>query len=73
MATQNLDKMQGFQLASQQRTTKKASFSQLAKLSQEEGLDLDFPLTLTKAVQKEIEEVISHLPVEGRNKYGVSA
>jgi len=64
MASQNLEHVQGFQLSSQERTTKKASFSQLAKLSQEEALDLDFPLTLTKAMQKEIGETISRLSVE---------
>ena len=64
MECQNLPEIDGFKLSSQQRTTKKVSFTQLAKITQAAGINLDFPIKLTKELQKELAEVMEQLPVE---------
>ncbi|MGK7876574.1 MAG: ribonuclease D [Xenococcaceae cyanobacterium] len=64
MEFQDISEIDGFQLSSQKRTTKKVSFTDLAKFTQGTGMKLDFPVTLTKALQKEMEEFIEQLPVE---------
>lgn len=64
MQAQNLKETKGFKLTSQTRTTKKVAFSELAKLTQAEGIELDLSVTLTKALQKELGDAIAQLPVE---------
>jgi ribonuclease D len=64
MQAQNVQEIKGIKLASQKRTTKKVAFSELAKLTQMEGIDLDLSVTLTKALQKELGEALNQLPVE---------
>jgi ribonuclease D len=68
MPAQNLSENRGFKLSSQERTTKKVDFNQLAKLTQALGKDLDLSVTLTKALQEELGDVIEQLPVEEQKK-----
>jgi ribonuclease D len=53
-----------FELSSYQRTSKKVSFDQLAKLAQSKGIELDFTVPLTQKLQKELGDIIDQLPVE---------
>ncbi len=64
MEAQNFPEIDGFKLSNQQRTTKKVSFTQLAKITQAAGINLDFPIKLTKELQKELAQVMEQLPVE---------
>ncbi len=64
MEAQDIPEIDGFKLSNQQRTTKKVSFTQLAKITQAAGINLDFPIKLTKELQKELAEVMEQLPVE---------
>lgn len=64
MQAQNLSETNDFKLSSSQRTTKKVAFDQLAKLALTKGIELDFPVTLTQNLQKELKDVIEQLPVE---------
>ncbi|NEO99626.1 MAG: ribonuclease D [Symploca sp. SIO2E9] len=64
MAVQEVSETTGFKLSSSKRTTKKAAFEQLARLTQTLGIELDLPVTLTKAVQKQLGEAIEELPLE---------
>ncbi|NEO32811.1 MAG: ribonuclease D [Symploca sp. SIO3C6] len=64
MAAQEVSETAGFKLSSSKRTTKKAAFEQLAKLTQTLGIELDLPVTLTKAVQKQLGEAIEQLSLE---------
>ena len=64
MQAQNIKETKGFKLTSQTRTTKKVAFTELAKLTQTEGIELDLSVTLTKVLQKELGDAIAQLPVE---------
>lgn len=64
MQTQNIFETESFELSSYQRTTKKVSFEQLAKLVQAQGIDLDLSITLTQKLQKDLEKVIEQLPLQ---------
>lgn len=64
MDAQKVKEIKGFKLTNQTRTTKKVAFTPLAKMTQELGIDLDLPVTLTKALQKELGDAIAQLPVE---------
>ncbi len=64
MQVQNVSETEDFELSSYQRTTKKVPFDQLAKLVQAKGIELDFPISLTQKLQKELGDMIEQLPVE---------
>ncbi|MFE1747045.1 ribonuclease D [Coleofasciculus sp. H7-2] len=64
MQAQELSETKYFQLSSYERTTKKVAFNQLARLAEIHGIDLEFPVTLTQNLQKELGDLISELPVE---------
>lgn len=64
MQVQNVSETENFELSSYQRTTKKVSFDQLAKLVQSNGIELDFSIPLTQKLQKELRDLIEQLPVE---------
>ncbi|PSB28420.1 3'-5' exonuclease [filamentous cyanobacterium Phorm 46] len=44
--------------------TMKVDFMTLAKLTQTEGIELNFPVTLTKEIQKQLGEIITHPSLE---------
>jgi ribonuclease D len=64
MDAQDVKEIKGFRLTNQTRTTKKVAFSPLAKMTQDLGIDVDLPITLTKQLQKELGDAIAQLPVE---------
>lgn len=64
MQAQNVSETEDFELTSYQRTNKKVSFNQLAKLAQDRGIELDFPVSLTAKLQKELGEMVEQLPID---------
>ena len=64
MQAQNVSETESFELSSYQRTTKKVSFDQLAKLARANEIELDFPVSLTQKLQKELGDIIEQLPIE---------
>lgn len=64
MQAQNVLETESFELSSYQRTTKKVSFDQLAKLAQTKGIELDLSVPLTQKLQKELGDIVAQLPVE---------
>lgn len=64
MQAQNISETSDFKLSSYTRTTSKVPFVELAKLVQSQGINLDFPITLTQKLQKELGDNIEKLPVD---------
>ncbi|MEL7036548.1 MAG: ribonuclease D [Cyanobacteria bacterium J06592_8] len=64
MKTQEISETDSFKLSSSQRKTLKASFAQLSEFAQAQNLDLDFPVTLTQALQKQLGEILEQLPTQ---------
>jgi ribonuclease D len=64
MQVQDVLETDSFELSSYQRTTKKVSFDQLAKLVQAKGIELNFSVPLTQKLQKDLGDIIDQLPVE---------
>jgi ribonuclease D len=64
MQAQNVSETELFELSSSKRTTKKVPFAQLARLAQNQGIELDFSVPLTQKLQKELGKIIAQLPVE---------
>ncbi|MFW6359664.1 MAG: ribonuclease D [Chroococcales cyanobacterium] len=64
MQVQNCMETNYFKLSSYPRTTTKFSFAELANLVVKQGMNLDFPITLNKTVQKELGETIHQIPTE---------
>ncbi|MFH7028056.1 MAG: ribonuclease D [Heteroscytonema crispum UTEX LB 1556] len=64
MQAQNLSETQHLKLTSYERTTVKVQFTELAKLVQTEGINLDFPVTLTQNLKKELGQNLEQLSVD---------
>ncbi|MGF1991751.1 MAG: ribonuclease D [Nostoc sp. ZfuVER08] len=64
MQAQNISETADYKLSSYDRTTIKTTFTQLANLAQNQGLDLDFPITLTQKLQKDLGQNLEQLSVE---------
>ena len=64
MEIQAVSEVAGFKLSNSRRTKKKVSFTQLAAVVEAVNLDVDFPIELTKEIQKQLAEVIEQLPIE---------
>ncbi len=64
MQAQNLSKINDLKLLQSNRKTVKVEFSHLAKITQEHGLSLDFPIALTQKLQKQLGEIIAQLSVQ---------
>ncbi len=64
MSAQNVPETAGFKVSHSQRTSKKIAFSHLAKASQDMNLEFDFPVTLTKPLQKQLGDAIVDLPIQ---------
>ncbi|MDB9514944.1 ribonuclease D [Kamptonema animale CS-326] len=58
MQAQNVTENSYFKLSSS--TTMKVDFMNLANLAESQGIELNFPVTLTKEVQKQLGKLISH-------------
>ena len=70
MQAQNIDESSNFKLSSVERTTQKVNFADLARIVHSQGIDLDFPITLTQKLQKEFGDMINEIPV---NKEKISS
>ncbi|MEH2432747.1 MAG: ribonuclease D [Nostoc sp.] len=64
MQAQNISETAHYKLTSYERTTVKATFTELARLAQNEGIDLDFPITLTQKLQKDLGQNLEQLSVD---------
>ncbi|BAZ23496.1 3'-5' exonuclease [Kalymmatonema gypsitolerans NIES-4073] len=64
MVAQNVTESSYFKLSSYERKTVKVAFTQLAQLVQTQDIDLDFPITLTQKLQKDLGENLEQLSVD---------
>ncbi len=64
MQAQNLSETLYFKLKSYERTTKKVPFSELVRLVETKNLDLDFDITITKDMQKNLGDNLQQLAVD---------
>lgn len=64
MQTQNISETSFCKLSGYERKTVKANFAQLARLVQTKGLNLDFSVTLTQKLQKDLGENLEELSVD---------
>jgi ribonuclease D len=64
MQAQNISETYDHKLTSYDRTTVKATFSELARLAQTQDIDLDFPVTLTQKLQKDLGTNLEQLSVD---------
>ncbi|MDJ0516501.1 MAG: ribonuclease D [Trichodesmium sp. MO_231.B1] len=61
MQAQNISETSTFKLSSVERTTQKVNFAELATIVKRQGIDLDFPITLTQKLQKDFGNIIDKL------------
>lgn len=64
MQAQNLSETSYCKLTSYQRQTVKVAFAELVRLVETQGINLDFPITLTQKMQKDLGENLEQLSVE---------
>lgn len=64
MQAQNISETSAHKLTSYERTTVKATFSELARLAQTQDINLDFPITLTQKLQKDLGQNLEQLSVD---------
>lgn len=64
MQAQNLSETPDFKLTNYERETVKVPFIELARLVQSEGINLDFPITVTKKLKTDLGENIQRLSVD---------
>ncbi len=64
MQVQNVPETSLFKLTTYERKTVKTQFAELARLVQNQGLSLDFPVTLTQKLQKDLGENLEQLSVD---------
>lgn len=64
MQTQKVSETDHLKLSPSQRKTTKVEFAQLAGVTQEHGLELNFPVTLTQKLQKELGDILAELSLQ---------
>ncbi len=64
MQVQNICETSHFKLNNYERTTTKVTFSELVRLAESQNIDLDFDITLTKDIQKNLGDNIEQLAVD---------
>jgi ribonuclease D len=64
MQVQNISENSYYKLTIYERTTVKATFTELARLAQTQGINLDFPVTLTQKIQKDLGQNLEQLSVD---------
>ncbi len=69
MQAHNISETSTFKLSSVERTTQKVNFAELATIIKSQGIDLDFPITLTQKLQKDFGKIIEQLSVNTENNY----
>lgn len=64
MQVQNVSETAYCKLTSYERKTVKVTFTELVRLAQTQGIDLDFPITLTEKIQKDLGQNLEQLAVD---------
>ncbi|OUL35536.1 ribonuclease D [Nostoc sp. T09] len=64
MQAQDVSETSYCKLTSYERKTVKVAFAELVRLVETQGINLDFPITLTQKLQKDLGNNIEQLPVE---------
>lgn len=64
MQTQQVSEINELKLSPSQRTTTKVEFANLAAVVQEHGMQLNFPITLTQKLHKELGDIVSQLSLQ---------
>ena len=64
MQAQNLTETPDLKLTQSKRTTLKVAFDHLAKVAQLHEMHLDFPITLTQKLQKQMADIIHQLSIQ---------
>ncbi|MBE9037624.1 ribonuclease D [aff. Roholtiella sp. LEGE 12411] len=64
MQAQNVPETSYCKLTSYDRTTVKVTFTELARLAQTQDINLDFPITLTQKLQKDLGQNLEQLSVD---------
>ncbi|MBD2250455.1 ribonuclease D [Nostoc parmelioides] len=64
MQSQNISETSTYKLTSYQRKVVKVQFSELSNLVQNQGISLNFPVTLTEKLQKDLGENLEQLSVD---------
>ncbi|WP_013325097.1 3'-5' exonuclease [Gloeothece verrucosa] len=64
MKAQNKPENFAFKLSGSDRTTVKVDFAELAQLAVSQGLDLHFPITLDKSLQKQLGDLLNKLSIQ---------
>lgn len=64
MSAQNIDEILDLKLSSSERKTLKVAFQELVELVNVQNLDLDFPVTLTQSLQKDLGDNLGQLAVK---------
>jgi ribonuclease D len=64
MIAQNVAESSNFKLTSYERTTVKVALQELARLIQTQGIRIDYPITLTQKMQKDLGENLEQLSVD---------
>ncbi|MBD2198776.1 MULTISPECIES: ribonuclease D [Calothrix] len=64
MQAQNVSETSYCKLTSYQRQTVKVAFAELVRLVETQGINLDFPITLTQKMQKDLGENLEQLSVD---------
>ncbi|MEH2068711.1 MAG: ribonuclease D [Nostoc sp.] len=64
MQAQNISETTDYKLSSYERTIVKTTFTELVNLAQTQGLNLDFPITLTQKLQKDLGQNLEQLSVD---------
>ncbi len=64
MQAQNVSETNSLKISSVERHTFKVEFNQLAEIANQNGVSLDFPITLTQKLQKELGEMLDQLNLQ---------
>lgn len=64
MQAQNVSETNSLKISSVERHTFKVEFNQLAEIANQNGVNLDFPITLTQKLQKELGEMLDQLNLQ---------
>lgn len=68
MNYRNIPEIDGFKLSEQKRTMKQIDFNDLATIARATGIEVNFPIKLTKELQKKLADIIEKLPIEEETK-----
>ena len=64
MQAQNVSETNSLKISSVERHTFKVEFNQLAEIANQNRINLDFPITLTQKLQKELGEILDQLNLQ---------